>query len=395
MQGIDATFDGVSLDCESEPPDVLLRVPDALPQIVVGGVLALAGVGCLAAYVALNRPPAAPKAAASRPSVEVASNPFGEIIIEPEWRPKTASLPRDPAAEPGPEAIAPAPPAPIARLESAPPPGVGPAPPAPPGPNVQPENVPLPPQRDVARIEDSAPLPPPRPPELSEAPARPGAPDRRLAQPGERLAPAPAPGDNRNVFQRLWGMVEPSGPAAAPPPASASAPAASPRVIASARPTAAEEPSAAQQGRGGRGLFGFFFSSPANLGRFGYDRYTAVYDISARTVYLPDGSRLEAHSGLGPELDDPRYVSERMRGPTPPHLYELTLREASFHGVQALRLNPVGDGDLYGRSGLLAHSFMLGPNGDSNGCVSFRDYEAFLRAYQNGEIKRLAVVTRL
>jgi Protein of unknown function (DUF2778) len=322
--------------------------------------------------------------------------------MEPEWRPKTASLPRDPAAEPGHEAIAPAPPEPIARLESAPPAGVEPAAPAFPSPIVQRENVPLPPERDVARIDDSAPLPPPRPPEFSEPATRWAAPERRVALPGDKLAPTPAPGDNRNVFQRLWGMVEPLGPAAAPPPAAASAPAAAPRAVASA-PVAAPRvvasappaPSAAQQGRGGGGLFGFFFSSPANLGRFGYDRYTAVYDISARTVYLPDGSRLEAHSGLGPELDDPRYVSERMRGPTPPHLYELTLREASFHGVQALRLNPIGDGDLYGRSGLLAHSFMLGPNGDSNGCVSFRDYAAFLRAYENGEIKRLAVVTRL
>jgi len=38
---------------------------------------------------------------------------------------------------------------------------------------------------------------------------------------------------------------------------------------------------------------------------------------------------------------------------------------------------------------------MLGGNGQSNGCVSFRNYDAFLRAYQNGEIKRLAVVSQL
>jgi hypothetical protein len=38
---------------------------------------------------------------------------------------------------------------------------------------------------------------------------------------------------------------------------------------------------------------------------------------------------------------------------------------------------------------------MLGPNGQSNGCVSFRDYAAFLRAYENGQIKRLAVVAGL
>ena len=69
-----------------------------------------------------------------------------------------------------------------------------------------------------------------------------------------------------------------------------------------------------------------------------------------------------------------------MHGVTPPHIYELTPREALFHGVPALRLNPIGGEDtIYGRSGLLAHTYMLGPNGDSNGCVSFKDYNAFLQ----------------
>jgi hypothetical protein len=127
-----------------------------------------------------------------------------------------------------------------------------------------------------------------------------------------------------------------------------------------------------------------------------YDSHTAVYDIAAKTVYLPDGTRLEAHSGLGDRLDDPRFVHERMKGPTPPHIYDLTPREALFHGVPALRLNPVGGGGaIFGRAGLLAHTYMLGPNGDSNGCVSFRDYYAFLRAYQSGQVKRLAVVAHL
>jgi hypothetical protein len=127
-----------------------------------------------------------------------------------------------------------------------------------------------------------------------------------------------------------------------------------------------------------------------------YDRQTAVYDISAHMVYLPDGTKLEAHSGLGSSLDDPRSASIRMRGVTPPHLYDLKPREALFHGVAALRLNPVGGEDsIYGRSGLLAHTFMLGPNGDSNGCVSFRDYNAFLDAYRNKGVRRLAVVAHL
>jgi hypothetical protein len=128
-------------------------------------------------------------------------------------------------------------------------------------------------------------------------------------------------------------------------------------------------------------------------GRF--DHQTAVYDISAHTVYLPDGTQLEAHSGLGSRLDDPRFTNERMRGPTPAAVYDLKPRESLFHGVQALRLVPVDESKVFGRSGLLTHSYMLGSNGQSNGCVSFRNYTPFLKAYLNHEIKRLVVVSRL
>jgi Tlde1 domain len=91
-----------------------------------------------------------------------------------------------------------------------------------------------------------------------------------------------------------------------------------------------------------------------------YDQLTAVYDISAHTVYLPSGMRLEAHSGLGDRIDDPRFVDERDHGATPPGVYQLTLRESLFHGVQALRLNPIGSGFTFNRVGLLAHPYMLG-----------------------------------
>jgi hypothetical protein len=76
-------------------------------------------------------------------------------------------------------------------------------------------------------------------------------------------------------------------------------------------------------------------------------------------------------------------------------LYDLKLRESPFHGVQAIRLTPVNESEVYGRSGLLAHTYMLGPTGASNGCVSFRNYNAFLQAYLAQKIKRLAVVTHL
>jgi hypothetical protein len=136
--------------------------------------------------------------------------------------------------------------------------------------------------------------------------------------------------------------------------------------------------------------------NPALGGSPPYDRDTAVYDITAHTVYLPDGTKLEAHSGLGSSLDDPHSSKIRMRGVTPPHIYTLKPRESLFHGVAALRLTPVGGDDaIYGREGLLAHSFMLGPNGDSNGCVSFRDYNAFLNAYHNQGIRKLAVLARV
>jgi type VI secretion system (T6SS) effector TldE1-like protein len=122
---------------------------------------------------------------------------------------------------------------------------------------------------------------------------------------------------------------------------------------------------------------------------------TAIYDITARAVYLPGGERLEAHSGLGDLMDNPRYVSWKNRGATPPNTYRLTLRESLFHGVQALRLTPVGTSEMYNRDGILAHSYLLGPSGQSNGCVSFKDYPKFLRAYLRGEIDHIVVVARL
>jgi len=106
---------------------------------------------------------------------------------------------------------------------------------------------------------------------------------------------------------------------------------------------------------------------------------------------------LERHltSGLGSHMDDARHVHLKRLGPTPPNTYKLVMREEPFHGVRAIRLVPVGDGNMFGRDGLLAHSYMLGPNGQSNGCVSFSDYPAFLDAYLRGEVDRLMVVEHL
>jgi hypothetical protein len=119
---------------------------------------------------------------------------------------------------------------------------------------------------------------------------------------------------------------------------------------------------------------------------------TAIYDIDAHVVYMPNGDTLEAHSGLGQWLDDPTSYSRKDRGVTPPNTYKISLREKPFHGVQALRLTPVGEASMYGRDGMLAHTYMLGANGQSNGCVSFKDYEKFLQAYNTGQVEQLIVV---
>jgi hypothetical protein len=121
----------------------------------------------------------------------------------------------------------------------------------------------------------------------------------------------------------------------------------------------------------------------------------AVYDISAGIVHMPNGEKLEAHSGLGAFMDDVRYVHVRMRGPTPPGTYKLTMRESLFHGVAAIRLTPVDGKKPFGRDGLLAHTYMLRKPGESNGCVSFRDYARFLAAFKRGEVKQMVIVPRL
>jgi hypothetical protein len=125
------------------------------------------------------------------------------------------------------------------------------------------------------------------------------------------------------------------------------------------------------------------------------DSKTAVYDIAAHTVYMPDGTRLEAHSGRGRYRDDPDAVHKKNRGPTPPNVYDLKMREARFHGVRAIRLNPVPGSTMFGRDGMLAHTYMLGSRGQSQGCVSFKKYNKFLRAFLRGEVTRMVVVPRL
>ena len=119
----------------------------------------------------------------------------------------------------------------------------------------------------------------------------------------------------------------------------------------------------------------------------------AVYDISAAKVYMPDGSVLEAHSGIGKMADNPRYVHVKMNGPTPPHTYNLKMREKRFHGVEAIRMLPVDGKNKHGRDGFLTHSYLLrGGRAESHGCVAFKDYKRFLNAFKQGKVRQLVVV---
>jgi len=145
------------------------------------------------------------------------------------------------------------------------------------------------------------------------------------------------------------------------------------------------------------GYFDFFrrlFANPDDAAHalLAANPKTAIYDIEKRVVYLPDGEKLEAHSGYGQWMDNPDSVRRKNLGVTPPNLYAVSFREKLFHGVRALRMTPVGSGNMYGRDGILAHSYMLGEDGQSNGCVSVRDYDRFLKAYESGEFNQIIVM---
>ncbi|MGK6312096.1 tlde1 domain-containing protein [Neorhizobium sp. DT-125] len=120
----------------------------------------------------------------------------------------------------------------------------------------------------------------------------------------------------------------------------------------------------------------------------------AIYDISNAVVHLPNGTRLEAHSGIGGMRDNPKFTHVKMRGPTPPGTYKLSMREKLFHGVAAIRLTPVDGRAPQGRTGLLAHSYLLRVRGDSHGCVAFAEYDRFLKAFQRGEITHMVIVPK-
>jgi hypothetical protein len=332
----------------------------------------------LAAWHGLHSRPSPAPVLAEAPQPAAAANPYGPMVVGLGPWARTAAAT---AAAPGPQQTA--------ALEAS----VKSAAPA----SAEPQSADATPEAPTDPTA-GAPLPPRRPAELknylSRAPQ--SEPMRQAASP---VQPAPAPADNRGFFEKFFGGAGAEQQQQAAQSQGAPADRNGRRQQQAPRQALAYAP---QESTGG--LFGGLTnplapSAPAQSTAVGPSPRpgpgTAVYDISAHTVYMPDGTRLEAHSGLGQHLDDPRFVHVRMKGPTPPSIYALSPREALFHGVEALRLTPIGGDNIYGRAGLLAHTFMLGPNGDSNGCVSFRDYNAFLQAYKRGDVRRLVVVARM
>ncbi len=145
---------------------------------------------------------------------------------------------------------------------------------------------------------------------------------------------------------------------------------------------------------GETGLFDKLFADPDRAAKavLAANPNTVLYDIAKRVVYMPDGEKLEAHSGYGEWLDDPESMHRKMVGVTPPNVYTVSFREKPFHGVRALRMKPVGTGNMYGRDGILAHSYLLGDAGASNGCISVKDYDKFVKAYDDGKFTQIIVL---
>ncbi|MGV3553222.1 DUF2778 domain-containing protein [Rhizobium sp.] len=145
-----------------------------------------------------------------------------------------------------------------------------------------------------------------------------------------------------------------------------------------------------------RSLFGDLFKNKGGDAAWpGKGTKVAIYDVSNATVYMPDGTRLRAHSGIGRMRDNPRYEHVKMTGPTPAGIYRLSMREKRFYGVEAIRMTSIDGRDPKNRTGLLTHTNLLRNQKGSHGCVAFQDYQPFLRAFKRGQITMLVVVPEL
>src|SRR5205085_8658235 len=209
--------------------------PGGTVQVGKAPQIAMAPRATPAAKVSASAPRAAAAARSAHSRIQIA---LRDVMF-------SLDFPPAPLAQSGPRAAAfehAAPATQIAKVEAE---------------KVVPAPVPL-----ATDIAENVPLPARRPVELSRPPAA----SRQVAQ----ATPAPTtPAETSSIFDKLFGTKteQPKGPA-----------------LAYANP----EDGALRTSPG----------AASNAVAPAYDKFTAVYDISARTVYLPNGSKLEAHSGL-------------------------------------------------------------------------------------------------
>lgn len=145
-----------------------------------------------------------------------------------------------------------------------------------------------------------------------------------------------------------------------------------------------------------RSLFGNLFGRKSDDSAWtGNGTKVAIYDVTNATVYMPDGTRLRAHSGIGKMRDNPRYEHVKMNGPTPAGIYRLSMREKRFYGVEAIRMTSIDGRDPKNRTGLLTHTNLLRGQTGSHGCVAFQNYEPFLKAFKRGQVRMLVVVPEM
>lgn len=145
-----------------------------------------------------------------------------------------------------------------------------------------------------------------------------------------------------------------------------------------------------------RTLFGDLFGRKDSVTAWpGSRTRVAIYDVSNATVYMPDGTKLRAHSGIGHMRDNPRYEHVKMNGPTPAGIYRLSMREKRFYGVEAIRMTSIDGRDPKNRTGLLTHTNLLRGRIGSHGCVAFQNYEPFLKAFKRGQVNMMIVVPEL
>ena len=141
------------------------------------------------------------------------------------------------------------------------------------------------------------------------------------------------------------------------------------------------------------------YAAPDDAGLVGniagrYDQWTAVYDISAHKVYLPDGSVLPfrprqraRRSGVTPT---------NVQGSTPVNVYDLKPRETLLHGVEAIRLDPSGRVPRARPQRLFGPHLHAWPQWDSFGCVlAPATTTPSSRRFKEQKIKHLAVVASL